>query len=70
MKVGELYKFGWIYNDCRLNGKLVVYLAPDPIHRTDGVTIENHRVLVVGDTETSLIDRGLLKAMRLADESG
>ena len=70
MKVGELYKFGFVYNGCSLNRKLVVYLGPDPIHRPDGIIVENHRVLVAGDSEPSLIDRGLLKAMRLADESG
>ena len=68
MKVGELYKFGWVYNGCRLNRKLAVYLGPDFIHRSDGKWIENHRVLVVGDSGSSLIDRGLLGAMRLYDE--
>ena len=69
MKVGELYKFGWVYNGCRLNRKLAVYLGPDFIHRSDGEWIENHRVLVVGDSESSLIDRGLLGAMRVYSES-
>ena len=70
MKVGELYKFGWIYNGCSYNGKLAVYLGPDFFHRSDGVVVKNHRVLVVGESESGLIDIGLLKAMRLADESG
>ena len=69
MKVGDLYKFGWIYNGCRFNHKLAVYLGPDIIHRSDGVVVENHGVLVAGNSGPSLIDSGLLKAMRLVDES-
>tara|TARA_Y100000590_G_scaffold391370_1_gene467905 strand:- start:115 stop:324 length:210 start_codon:yes stop_codon:yes gene_type:complete len=64
MKVGKLYRFeGFGYKRSGLEGQLAVYLGEDFIHRDDGVIIENHRILKVGASSASIIDRGLLKHM-------
>ena len=64
MKVGKMYKFeGWGLSRSGLDGTLAIYLGEDFIHRDDGLIIENHRILKVGATNASIIDRGLLKHM-------
>ena len=60
MEVGELYRFEGTIS-MRLYGKTFIYLGEDFIHRTDGVTVENHKVLFTGSTAPSIIDRNLLK---------
>jgi hypothetical protein len=42
---------------------MAVYLGEAFIYRDDGVTVENHRVLLVGGSSPTIIDRGLLKHM-------
>jgi len=70
MKVGDLVKFDRINgHTTRLNNKAALYLGEDFIHRDDGVVVENHKVLIVGDTSPIIIDRGLLKHMRVVNES-
>ena len=66
---GDLVRFDFIYGGCDLNNKLATYLGPEFIHRDDGVTVENHRVLVVGQAQSSLIDRGLLGRMALVSRA-
>ena len=68
IKVGDMVKFRFIYNGCSLNGKKAVYLGEDFIHRKDGVTIRNHRVLEVGASKTTCIDNNLLKYMEKCNE--
>ena len=64
MKVGDLYRFeGRPYSLSSLDGRLAVYLGEAFIHRDDGVTVENHQVLMVGEAHPRIIDRGLLKWM-------
>ena len=63
MKVGDLYRFEGFRGAPRLAGKIAVYLGEAFIHRDDGVTVENHQVLMVGETNPRIIDRGLLKWM-------
>jgi hypothetical protein len=63
MKVGDLYRFERWCAPCRLYGRLAVYLGEAFIHRDDGVTVENHQVLMVGESSPTIIDRGLLKWM-------
>ena len=64
MKVGDLYRFeGRPYSLSSLDGRLAVYLGEAFIHRDDGVTVENHQVLMVGESSPTIIDRGLLKWM-------
>ena len=62
MKVGDLYRFEGTVS-MRLYGRLAVYLGEAFIHRDDGVTVENHQVLMVGEANPTIIDRGLLKWM-------
>jgi hypothetical protein len=61
MTVGGLYKFGVNpFALSSLDGRLAVYLGEAFIHRDDGVTVENHKVLLVGASKPTIIDRGLL----------
>jgi hypothetical protein len=64
VKVGELYRFDRINaHTHHLNNRLALYLGEAFIHRDDGVTIQNHKVLIVGNTSPTIIDRGLLRYM-------
>ena len=63
MKPGDLVKFTFVHNGCDLNMKTALYLGENFIHRDDGLTIENHKILVVGESTPMIIDRGLLKHM-------
>jgi len=72
---GQLYRFSrysaWMTasRPGRLEDKHAIYLGEDFIHREDGVTIENHKILVVGESKPTTIDRGLLKYMEAVNES-
>ena len=63
MQVGKLYRFQGGRVGMRLYGKIAMYLGEDFIHRDDGVTGENHTVLVVGESQPRTIDRSLLISM-------
>ncbi len=63
IKLGELFRFSWFAGSRTLRGREGLYMGEDFIHRDDGVTVENHRVLMVGDKEETIIDRTLLKYM-------
>ncbi len=71
IKVGELFRFSWFAGSRTLSGRQGLYMGEAFIHREDGVTVENHRVLMIGDEKETIIDRGLLKYMerRLEDPS-
>ena len=62
MQVGDLYRFEG-FEALRLGGKIAMYLGEAFIHFDDGSTIENHKVLMVGEATPTTIDRGLLKYM-------
>jgi len=69
VKVGELFKLDYINGHTRdLNRRTGIYLGEDIIHRDDGVTITNHKVLLVGDSQPRLFDATLLKHMRVHKE--
>ncbi len=61
MQVGELYRFEGGYCPMKWYGKVAVYLGEDFIHRDDGVTVENHKIIVQGEETPRIIDRGCLK---------
>lgn len=63
MTVGGLYRFEGTRRRSGIYGRLAVYLGEDFIRRDDGVTVENHKVLLVGASKPTIIDRGLLKHM-------
>tara|TARA_Y100000034_G_scaffold66118_1_gene79799 strand:+ start:862 stop:1083 length:222 start_codon:yes stop_codon:yes gene_type:complete len=68
MKAGDLIKFDRINGHCpSLSNKVGLYLGEAFIHRNDGVVVENHRVLMVGEAKPTIIDRGLLRWMRPYD---
>lgn len=67
MIVGQLYKFvnhNALFRIGRIEGKHAIYLGEDFIYRDDGQVVENHKVLVVGESRPTIIDRSLLKCMR------
>ena len=66
MKVGSLYELKY---NVHLTGdprerwrKPALYLGEDPIHRSDGVTVVNHKFLVGG--AVLLADRSFLTSLR------
>lgn len=63
MQVGNLYRFEGGRASMRLYGRVALYLGEAFIHRSDGVTVENHKILMVGETSPRIIDRGLLSSM-------
>jgi len=64
MQAGELFKLGYINGHCGdINRRTGIYLGENIIHRDDGVTITNHKVLLVGDSQPRLFDRTLLRHM-------
>ena len=64
MQVGELYRFEGGYCPKSLNGKIAVYLGEDPIHRSDGVTVINHKIVITGEETPRIIDRTCLKWLK------
>ena len=63
MQVGNLYRFEGGRVSMRLYGRVALYLGEAFIHRSDGMTIENHKILMVGEACPRTIDRSLLKHM-------
>lgn len=63
MKVGQLYRFEGARVSMRLYGRVALYLGEAFIHRSDGAIIENHKVLVAGESRPKIIDRSLLSGM-------
>ena len=66
MKVGRLYELHAAFTGLRTVrerwGKPALYLGEDPIHRSDGVTVVNHKFLVGGTV--LLADRTFLSSLR------
>ncbi len=61
---GDLVEFDFIYGGCALNNKTALYLGEAFIYRAEGLTVENHKVLVLGEYKPTIIDRTLLPRMR------
>lgn len=71
MKVGDLIKFDNINgHTTAINRKTAIYLGEDFIHRDDGVVVENHKVLLLGETTPTIIDKGLLRWITVINEAG
>ena len=68
IKVGERFRVSWFAGSRTLSGRQGLYMGEAFIHREDGVTVENHRVLMIGDEKETIIDRGLLKYMERPSE--
>ena len=65
MKVGDLVKFKRLSYETNINNKTAIYLGEDFIHRDDGIVVQNHKVLVLGDSTPTIIDRTVLKYMEV-----
>ena len=65
MKAGDLIRFTFIHNGCDLNMKTALYLGKNFLTRDDNSVIQNHKVMVTGDSTPTIIDRGLLKYMEV-----
>ena len=61
MEIGALYRFEGGYCPMKFYGKIAVYLGEDFIHRDDGITIENHNLLLQGETAPRCVDRMVLR---------
>ena len=64
MQPGDLVKFDHTGLTRNINDKVAVYLGEAFIHRDDGVVIQNHKVLLLGETTPRIIDVRLLRWMR------
>ena len=70
MKAGDLVKFDYVNgHTSQINGRIAIYLGEDFIHRSDGVVVENHKVLLMGEHKPTIIDRGLLRHMKVYNEN-
>ena len=69
MKPGDIIKFRYVHNGSSLNYKTALYIGESPIHRSDGVTVLNHEVLIFGDSRPCTIDKNLLRYMSKVNES-
>ena len=63
MQVGEIYQWrcGGNYYLRQHHGELCLYMGEDPIHRDDGVTIINHKVMNIGTGTVHILDKTCLK---------
>ena len=69
MKVGEIYKFDYINGHTRdLNRRFCVYMCEDFIVHPNGATVENHKVLMFGESNPRTIDGHLLRWMREVEQ--
>ena len=57
LEVGNLYQFARTLHGC--DTFTAIYLGEATLHRDDGITIRNHKVLKIGAVKPSLIDNGL-----------
>ena len=66
MEVGALYVWVVYANNAltKYHGRECLYLGEHIIHRDDGVTIINHRIVMVGDGTERLLDRTCLKYLQ------
>lgn len=70
INVGDMIKFDRINGHTpEVNDRIGLYLGEDFIHRPDGMVVENHKVLLLGDTQPRLIDRSLLKYIKKYDKN-
>ena len=66
MEVGALYVWKvYVHNALvKYHGRECLYLGEDIIHREDGKTITNHRILMVGSGTETLLDRTCLRFLQ------
>ena len=69
MQVGDLVEFDYVSNGHWFNGRAGIYLGEAFIYRTDGVVVENHKVLIQGDQHLTIVDKGLLQYVKVLNAS-
>jgi hypothetical protein len=71
MKVGDLVRFDNINGHTTyINRKTAVYLGKSgATWRVDGQVVENHKVLLLGETKPTTIDARLLRYMKVINEN-
>jgi len=62
VQVGDLVKFPYVNGHTRdINHRYAVYMGEAFVTRDDGVVVENHKVLLRGDMQPTIIDKGLVR---------
>ena len=65
MNPGNMFQFYGLHTLHPLNNKCGIYLGKDYILRSDGVTVRNHKILMIGDASPQTIDDFLIRYMKL-----
>ena len=66
MKVGDLVKFDYVNGHTRsINNKLALYLGDKPIHREDGVVVNNFEVWIIGEDCPAICDGSMKRWLRV-----
>ncbi len=69
MKVGDMVKFDYVNgHTSSINNKLAIYLGYKPIHRDDGVVVNNFEVWVLGDDFPTVCDGSMKRWLRKYEE--
>ena len=76
MKAGDIVRFGQSFglykgdiNGSGLRGKKALFLGERPLHRSDGVIINNFEVLVFGEELPRLCDGSMKRWLEVVSES-
>jgi len=65
MTPGTMFQFRGLHTLHPLNSKYGLYLGKDYIQRSDGITVRNHKILMVGEKVLQIIDDNLINYMKL-----
>ena len=69
MQVGDLVKFDYVNGHTRhTNNKLALYLGDCPLHRPDGVVINNFMVHIIGEDVPTVCDGSMKRWLREVQE--
>ncbi len=70
MEIGEIYQWrsGGNSHLGMYHGELCLYMGEDPIHRDDGVTVVNHKVMMIGTGAIHILDWSCLKYLYRLDK--
>ena len=63
MEVGEIYLWDSVSNHHlrKHHGEFCLYMGEDRIEREDGITIVNHKVMMIGTGIVQTLDKSCLK---------
>jgi hypothetical protein len=73
MQAGDLVKFHYSIGNMTpfrpLVGKLALYLGERPIHRGDGVTVNNFEIHVIGENKSRICDQTIKSWLSVVNAS-